>query len=230
MLVLDKITKDYKDGENQFVRALTVTHLEIPQGTQLALIGPSGSGKSTLLHCIAGLITPTTGSICDDAVNIQEWTETDRAKWRGSKLGYVFQQCNLLESLTVQENIMAGAYFSRRQQASSLKARIAELLHMVGLDNYENKKPREISMGEQQRVAIVRVLIKEPQLILADEPTASLDEKNSAAVIRLLREYGKNHQCTCIVATHDAQIQQAYEHQCILTKGGDNHEVTNRLV
>ena len=220
MLILENIRKDYLNGNNKPVRALDLPYWRVSRGDQIAIVGPSGSGKSTLLHCIAGLITPTEGTIAYDETYQHTMSESEITAWRGKEVGYIFQNLNLMAALTIEENIKAGLYFSHNSATSLSAQDISELLDKVGLKGYEKKLPHQLSMGEQQRVAFVRAICKQPSLILADEPTASLDEENSIRVIDLLQEYCRTHECTCLIATHDKSVQDRFPQRLTLMRGG----------
>ena len=187
MILVKELQKKYVAGADNVTVALHVPYLKIADGAQLAVVGPSGSGKSTLLQCLAGIITPTAGDIWIGEDNVKTWSEKKKAQWRGANLGYIFQELNLLPSLTVMDNIVAGLYFAGKSITGKRRRWIAELLQLVGLAGFEEKLPQTMSIGEQQRVAVVRALAKTPTVIFADEPTASLDSENSLLVIRLYK-------------------------------------------
>ncbi len=222
MIIIKQLKKEYHDGASKRQQALQIESLRICEGQQWVITGPSGSGKSTLLHCLAGIIRPTEGDIWAGPFHISHMTEQELAKWRGEYIGYMFQQFNLLPALTVEENIRAGLYFSGKE-IPNVSGVISQLLEAVGLDDYEDRYPGQLSVGEQQRVAAVRAVIKEPQIILADEPTASLDEQNSRMVMELLRRYSREHEAVLLVASHDKAVMKEFSLALHLEKGRMTH-------
>lgn len=216
MLVLNDIHHFYPDGEIDR-EVLSVPAWEIADGEQWALIGPSGSGKSTLLHCIAGLITPTRGTVTMDDCVLSSADEEERARRRAGDVGYVLQQFNLLPSLTVRDNVRAGAYFGRTEVTDdALKA----LLVQLDIARLADRRSDRLSMGEQQRTAVARALIKKPRYLLADEPTANLDRDNARRLIELLLAYSRQSGATLIVATHDPTVMSHFARQFHLPQGG----------
>jgi ABC-type lipoprotein export system ATPase subunit len=187
---------------------LDIPGWSLEDGQQVAISGPSGSGKSTLLNLIAGLLAPTRGSVVVCGQDIALLGEAERDRFRARHIAYIFQTFNLLQGYTALENVLLGAAFTPRP-ADRSAAR--DLLHQVGLGTRLDHTPAEMSIGEQQRVAMARALIKEPRLILADEPTGSLDPRHASAVIRLLREASRAHGCGLLVVTHEARIAAAFE-------------------
>ena len=189
MLTISNLQHTYRDGAGS-ITALAVPSFTAKTASQWCLTGPSGSGKSTLLHCISGLIRPTTGTIVmDDIIITQPESIKSLSRWRGQYVGYIFQTFNLLPFLTVSDNILAGAYFSNTHLTTEIKHRFNHLTNEMGLQSLLKKKPDQLSQGEQQRVAVARALIKQPALLLADEPTANLDIENSQIVLNLLKAY-----------------------------------------
>lgn len=217
MLTIKDIHHSYPDGETAR-EVLTLPAWEIADGEQWALIGPSGSGKTTLLHCLAGLITPTEGTVEMDDYVVSAASEEERARRRGESVGYVLQQFNLLPSLTVMDNVRAGAYFGRAEASDEV---ILSLLNQLGIAHLAARLPDRLSMGEQQRTAIARALIKAPRLLLADEPTANLDRDNAQRIIELLIGYSRQAGATLIVATHDPAVMACFERQFHLPQGGN---------
>ncbi len=224
MITIQHLEKRYKDGHNEIV-ALHLPHASFERGSQWAIVGPSGSGKSTLLHCLAGIIRPDKGEIKVDDQRLNDFTETNLQQWRSKEIGYIFQDFNLLPALTVQENIEFGAYLAfsgdAAQYKEALRTRYNELLKSMDIEILAHKKPAALSRGEQQRVAVARALIKSPSLVLADEPTASLDEENSHRVMNLLTAYCQVANATLLVATHDPLTKSYCNHSLTLTKGGN---------
>jgi putative ABC transport system ATP-binding protein len=191
------------------------TVLDIPKwqmaaGNQWAISGPSGSGKSTFLNTLAGLITPTSGTVhvCDR--NVAAMGEAERDHFRARHIGYIFQTFNLLQGYTAFENVLVGMTFSR-QHADRDFAR--SLLDRVGLSHRLSHYPAQMSIGEQQRVAIARALAKRPELILADEPTGSLDPRHSGEVVTLLQETCRDYGCSLLVVSHEQAVVQVFENR-----------------
>jgi ABC-type lipoprotein export system ATPase subunit len=179
---------------------------EAPAGTHLALWGPSGCGKSTMLNLISGLLRPDSGSVVVDGLEIQDISEGQLDRFRGERLGFVFQTFNLLAPFTALQNVMLGMRFSDTVPSSEWKARATGLLERVGLGHRLHSKPRTMSVGEQQRVAIARALANKQRLVVADEPTGSLDPKTSKAVMDLLIELCGEERVTLLLVTHDRGI------------------------
>ena len=225
MITIQGLEKRYKDGDQEIV-ALHLPYAEFDRGTQWAVVGPSGSGKSTLLHCLAGIIRADGGQIKSGEGILTDFDEDALQSWRSIEIGYIFQDFNLIDALTVKENIELGAYLSLGHYVSGynkteqFQERLQHLLETMDIVNLLNKRPSALSRGEQQRVAVARALIKEPSLVLADEPTASLDEENSCRVMDLLTSYCKQSNATLLVATHDTLKKSYCSNVITLTKGG----------
>lgn len=225
MITIQGLEKRYKDGDQEIV-ALHLPYAEFDCGTQWAVVGPSGSGKSTLLHCLAGIIRADGGQIKTGEGILTDFDEDALQSWRSIEIGYIFQDFNLIDALTVKENIELGAYLSLGHYVSGynkteqFQERLQHLLETMDIVNLLNKRPSALSRGEQQRVAVARALIKEPSLVLADEPTASLDEENSCRVMDLLTSYCKQSNATLLVATHDPLTKSYCSNVITLTKGG----------
>jgi ABC-type lipoprotein export system ATPase subunit len=175
-------------------------------GTHLALWGPSGCGKSTMLNLISGLLTPDSGRITVDGEEIQDKGDAAMDAFRGARFGFVFQTFNLLAPFTALQNVMLAMRFADALPAREWKPRAKELLGRVGLAHRMHSKPATLSVGEKQRVAIARALANRPKIIVADEPTGSLDPKNAEAVMHLLLEVCREHQVTMLLVTHDRAL------------------------
>ena len=191
---------------------ITISHagqFTLDKGGQLLLTGPSGSGKTTLLHMIAGLLAPSGGEIYFNGQRIDNMPERERDLWRAQNIGYVFQKLNLIEALTAEENILLAGYFAGGDMAA-LKKRAQNLLERVGLAAKKDVLPGKLSIGEQQRVAVVRAVINSPVLLLADEPTASLDAENSRVVLGLLRSLCCENGTALLLSTHDESVKQQF--------------------
>jgi putative ABC transport system ATP-binding protein len=185
------------------VTILDDVSLEIPEKQVVAIVGPSGSGKSTLLGLIAGLDKPTSGSILLDGVDISTLHESQMARYRRQKIGYIFQSFHLIPTLTALENVAVPLELQGDAQAST---RAAELLALVGLGDRQAHYPVQLSGGEQQRVAVARAFACRPPILLADEPTGNLDSATGQQVISLLLSLNRDHGSTLILVTHDPSL------------------------
>ena len=203
MIVMQGIRKEYRMGDN-IVRALDGVDIHIKPGEFVSIIGPSGSGKSTLMNIIGCLDTADEGLYRFDGLDIAEYSENELATIRGKKIGFVFQQFNLLPKLTAQENVELPLIY-QGMSAGRRRKRSREALERVSLADRRHHKPTELSGGQQQRVAIARALAGNPSLILADEPTGNLDSKTGADVMNLFHELHKAGN-TIVLITHDAKI------------------------
>ncbi len=183
---------------------LNIPSFEVQDGESVALVGKSGSGKSTLLNAIAGIIAISQGSLKVNGVELSSLSETERDAFRAENVGYVFQTFNLLQGLNALENVMLAMSFTKK--ISDAKSRAKQLLERVGLSDKQTHKPRELSVGEQQRVAIARAIANEPKLLLADEPTANLDEQNTDLVLSLLKEVASENNRILILVTHEREV------------------------
>ncbi|MDX2128957.1 MAG: ABC transporter ATP-binding protein [Chloroherpetonaceae bacterium] len=190
---------------------LKIPQFSIESGAKIALVGRSGSGKSTLLNLIAGILKPTEGTIKVLNEEITSLSESQRDAFRAKSIGYVFQSFNLLQGFSAKENILLAMKFGSNEKNKSEKA--ALLLDTVGLSDKADKKPRELSVGEQQRVAIVRAIANDPKIILADEPTANLDEENTRIVLELLFNLTAQTDRTLILVTHEKEVAERFPTQ-----------------
>jgi putative ABC transport system ATP-binding protein len=198
--------KIYKLG-SEIVRALKGVNLSIQRGEFVCLVGPSGSGKTTLLHLIAGLDRLTKGEILIDGVSLKQLPEVQLSALRHEKIGFIFQSYNLIPVLSAVENVELPLMFSATNP-KRLRLRAVQLLESVGLGDRLDHKPSQLSGGQQQRVSIARSLIGNPSLIVADEPTANLDQKTGREILELLRELNTNFGVTIVVSTHDPKVTQ----------------------
>lgn len=213
MIKLTNITKVYHMG-NENIFALRNIDLTINDKEFAIITGPSGSGKTTLFNLIGGTDIPTEGSIVVDDVEITSFGEDALADYRYSKIGFVFQDFNLIENLDVFENIKLGllaGHKSIRKTSRHWDQRIQDIIDLTGLRALVKHKPDELSGGQRQRIAIARALVKEPSIILADEPTAHLDTDNSKIIVELMRNLNKASGITCLIATHDERLQECAE-------------------
>ncbi|MEO1130495.1 MAG: ABC transporter ATP-binding protein [Planctomycetota bacterium] len=212
------LTREYRKGTN-VIRPLDDLNLDVPDGDFLALMGPSGSGKTTLLNLIAGIDSPTSGSLVIDGADIASLSRAKLAAWRSEHVGYVFQLYNLVPVLTAFENVELPLLLhrmSRRQR----RDRVQEALHLVGIDDRAAHYPRQLSGGQEQRVAIARAIVTQPSIIVADEPTGDLDKTSAHAIMQLIRdrlnsELGK----TVIMVTHDPHTTEYARRTLHLDKG-----------
>lgn len=200
-------------GQSHLV--LNVPSFQVEGGEQIAIIGRSGSGKSTLLNLISGILVPDSGEINIKNTNITTLSEPNRDSFRAKTIGFVFQTFNLLQGLTAEENIALAMSFSGHHKQLYQKAE--DLLKRVGLAEKKHHKPSELSVGEQQRVALARAICNNPHIILADEPTANLDEKNSEIVMDLLLELSQAEKRILLVVTHEKEIAQKLPKQLLLS-------------
>lgn len=217
MVKVVKLKKNYEMGKVK-VAALNGTDLTVKKGEFVALMGSSGSGKSTLLHLIGGIDNPTSGEVWVDGKCIQQMDDTDLTLFRRSNIGFVFQFFNLMPTLTVAENIMLPLLIAG-QHTKTKKAKLKELLKLIGLYERRDHKPCQLSGGEQQRVAISRALIIDPKIVLLDEPTGSLDSKNGRQILELLRQSHQEFQTTIIMVTH-SPVAAEYAEQTFFLKDG----------
>lgn len=206
MKILETInlTKIYGKDETQ-VNALDNTNIYIEKGEFVAIIGPSGSGKSTMLHLLGGLERPTKGTVKIENQDIYKLSENKLAQYRRKKIGFIFQQYNLIPVLTVRENIEMPLMLDK---ANIDKPYIDDLMEFLGLTKRQKHLPNQLSGGQQQRVAIARALAAKPAIILADEPTGNLDTKTTAEVMSLLKESIKKYNQTLIMITHNDSVAQ----------------------
>jgi ABC-type lipoprotein export system ATPase subunit len=199
------VSKSFRTGDHK-VRVLDEIHLSVAAQESVAIVGPSGSGKSTLLNLLGTLDQPDQGTIVIDGKNLAMMAGDELAKFRNLNIGFVFQSHHLLPHLTVLENILVPVLAQASQVGEKILLRATQLLQRVGLSDREKHLPGRLSGGERQRVAVVRALINQPRLILADEPTGALDRVSAAEVGRLLLELNREHGITLVVATHSEEL------------------------
>jgi putative ABC transport system ATP-binding protein len=205
-VVVDHIFKDYHLGKT-VVHALRGVTTQIDEGEFVAIAGPSGSGKTTLLNIIGCLESPTSGKLFVDGEETAELTDNVLSDLRAKKIGFVFQNFNLLPVLTALENVEYPLHNRKMNDAG--KRQLAEkVLNIVGLGKFLHHKPLELSGGQRQRVAIARAIITNPKIILADEPTANLDQKTGAEILTLIKQINHSFKTTVIFSTHDPKVIQ----------------------
>ena len=186
-------------------RALGLAQWQAAPGERWLVLGPSGCGKSTLLHILAGLVEPSDGDVEVDGKRLKSLRSEDRDRWRGTTVGIVLQALHLLPHLSVRDNLRLAQYLAGAPQSD---AAVNEALAALGVSDKAARKPHELSQGEQQRVAIARAVVNRPKLLLADEPTASLDDASAGRAIDLLMRAAEG--ATLVVATHDARVKQHF--------------------
>ena len=204
IIELKDVWKTYIMGEVK-VHALRGLNLQVRSGEFLAVMGPSGSGKSTFMNMVGALDVPSKGHIFLDRRDISTMTESDLAQLRGKKIGFIFQKFNLLTSMTAKENVMLPLTF-QDIPGSEREKKASEFLSLVGLGDRLDHTPNELSGGQQQRVAIARALANNPDVILADEPTGSLDSRTGESVLDFLKKLHKEKGTTIVMVTHDEHI------------------------
>jgi ABC-type lipoprotein export system ATPase subunit len=200
---LQDLTKHYKQGATT-VKAVDGLSLEIDSGEFVSIVGRSGSGKTTTLDLLGLLLRPTSGSIVLDGVDAGKLRDGARADLRGKRLGFIFQEFNLLPGLNAIENVMLPLRYHKNGKNG--KARAADLLTEVGLKDRMHHRPDQLSGGEQQRVAIARAFINKPSLVLGDEPTGEVDSETSQELVNLMRRMNREHGVTFILVTHDMDV------------------------
>jgi len=217
VIKLEKVYKIYTIGKTK-VNALRGVSLSIKKGEMVAILGPSGAGKSTLMNMVGCLDVPTKGNIYLFGRNIAHMSESGLATLRGKKIGFIFQQFNLIPYLTAIENITLPMLFQGKSKKERLK-RGRELLKIVELEDREKHKPNELSGGQQQRVAIARALANDPEIILADEPTGNLDTKTGSTIMDFLKTLNKKFNKTIVIVTHDRKIGLECQRQIFIKDG-----------
>jgi putative ABC transport system ATP-binding protein len=212
-----KVCKEYRMGTS-VVHAVQDADLCFEQGEFAALVGPSGSGKSTLLNLIGCLDKATSGTVRLNGIAIKEQTRNQLADLRRDNIGFIFQSFNLIPVLTAFENV-SFVLSLKKISAEETHRRVFAILEEVGLKGLEHRKPNELSGGQQQRVAVARALVKEPSLVLADEPTANLDSETGRSVMTLMKELNKKKNATFIFSTHDKMVMEHAERLVTLKDG-----------
>jgi len=206
VLRTENIWKQYRLADDVIFTALKDINVSISKGEFISIIGPSGSGKSTLMHIIGLLDQPSKGKIIVAGKDISKLNDSQISTIRNEFVGFVFQQFNLINKLTILENILLPTVYARKKINYNPKEKALEIMKRFGIAGKENSYPNKISGGQQQRVAIARALIMNPDIILADEPTGNLDSKSGEEILRLLTELNKQDKITVIIVTHDMEV------------------------
>lgn len=221
-LELNQIKKSFGSGENR-VQVLKGIDLAVEKGEFCVLLGPSGSGKSTLLNILGGIDRADSGDILIDGECMADMNEKALTLYRRRHLGYIFQMYNLIPNLTVRENIEVGAYLSRRPLD------VDELLHLLGLWDHRGKLPNQLSGGQQQRTSIGRAIVKNPDILLCDEPTGALDYKTSKEILKLIETVNQKYGNTVIMVTHNDAIRLMADRVVRLRDGAIRSNETNAV-
>jgi putative ABC transport system ATP-binding protein len=216
LVALDAVRRSFGRGATA-VAAVRSATLRVMPGEVVAIMGPSGGGKSTLLCLMAGLLLPDAGRVVVAGRSLVELSAAARAELRRGQVGFVFQKFNLLRSLTARENVELALELAGRRSAT--RERAAEALAAVGLARCADRKPRDLSGGEQQRVAVARALAAGPRLVLADEPTGNLDSANGRATVELLRAHARGEGAAVVVVTHDPRVSECVDRRLWMEDG-----------
>ena len=217
LITLERVSKVYQVGEENFT-ALNDVNLEVGKGAFMSFVGPSGSGKTTLLNLIGGLDRPTTGKVLFKGASLENMSREQLAAYRRENIGFIVQTYNLLPVYSVYENILFPLILNGLKE-SHVRERVENMVAKVGLMDQINKKPAQLSGGQCQRVAIARALVKDPLLILADEPTANLDSENSHQILELMRELNHEYKAAVIFSTHDEKVTRYIRREVRLEDG-----------
>lgn len=217
MIQIEKVTKIYQVGGQGFT-ALHEISLDIDTGAFMSFVGPSGSGKTTLLNLLGGLDSPTSGRVVFQGRDMNAMTREDSALLRREHIGFIFQSYNLLPVYSVYENILFPLLLNNEKE-SAVRDRVMSLVELVGLEQEVNKKPPELSGGQCQRVAIARALVKNPSIVLADEPTANLDAENSYHILELMESLNEKFNAAFVFSTHDEKVTRFVKREVRLEDG-----------
>jgi putative ABC transport system ATP-binding protein len=226
LISLKEISKVFKVGDEDFT-ALIDINLEIESGAFMSFVGPSGSGKTTLLNLIGGLDIPTTGDLFFKNIKLSTMTRNQMAQYRRENIGFIFQTYNLLPVYSVYENVLFPLLLNGSKEKDA-RDRVIDIVNKVGLSDQIKKRPSQLSGGQCQRVAIARALVKDPVLILADEPTANLDSKNSLQILELMIDLNKQYKAAVVFSTHDEKVTRYVHREVGLEDGKIISDKNNR--
>ncbi len=215
---LEAITKSHRVGE-VFTPALGGVSLQVERGEFIALTGPSGSGKSTLLNILGLMERPSTGIIRFCGHDLSRCTDYQQTDARRRAIGFIFQNFNLVPILTARENVEYALYLEGTQSGSEVRRRAERVLGQLGIASLGGHRPAQLSGGQRQRVAIARAVVKDPKVILADEPTANLDSQNAEQILKILRELNRSFGTTVVIATHDQKLAALADRRIHLCDG-----------
>ena len=227
MLEAKNLTKEFDSGGRPLLALHDVT-FTISQGDFVAVVGPSGSGKTTLLGLLAGLDTPTRGDVILDGVELSRLSEDERAKLRGRKVGFMFQNFQLIPSLTALENVQVPLELAPRDGRSAAEPRARDVLARVGLGDRAHHFPTQLSGGEQQRVALARAFVNEPRILFADEPTGNLDGRTGERIIELIESLNREAGVTIVMVTHEARVANRAGRMIRLADGAVVEDVASK--
>jgi putative ABC transport system ATP-binding protein len=217
IVLCKNVSKEYKLGRST-INAVNNVDLKIPKGSFVSIVGPSGSGKTTLLNMIGTIDKPTAGTVLISGQNVDHLRDSQLSLFRAKKIGFVFQVFNLIPVFTVYENVEYPLIFSKHSKGL-IKDKVNEIIEAVGLGPQKNQKPNQLSGGQRQRVSIARALVIEPELVLADEPTANLDSKTGMEILKLMKKMNEKYRTTFIFSTHDPDVMKLARKKYILHDG-----------
>ena len=217
LISLNGVSKVFKVGDENFT-ALSNINLKIQSGAFMSFVGPSGSGKTTLLNLIGGLDIPTTGDLFFRNIKLSSMSRNQMAQYRRENIGFIFQTYNLLPVYSVYENVLFPLLLNGSKE-KDVRDRVMNIVNKVGLSDQIKKRPSQLSGGQCQRVAIARALVKDPLLILADEPTANLDSKNSLQILELMSGLNKQYKAAVVFSTHDEKVTRYVRREVGLEDG-----------
>ena len=206
-LVLENVRKSYREPGGGVLPVLDVEHFELKSAEQVVLVGASGGGKTTLLNVISGISSPDEGTVTIDGINVSGLSEAVRDRFRAERIGFIFQTFNLLPAFSALENVLLGMSFSGKADRN----RARDLLDRVGLKDRLRHRPGQLSVGEQQRVAVARALANSPSLLLADEPTASVDLGNQNLILELIRDTCAENKVSLLLVTHAPEVASLFD-------------------
>jgi len=217
LVSLQRVSKSFIKGD-ETITPLNDVSLEIPEGEFVCLMGPSGTGKSTLLNLVSGIDRPDSGTITVDGTEVTKLSRSKLADWRATNLGYIFQTHNLIPVLTAYENVELPTLLVKLS-ASERRKRVELALEAVGLSDRANHYPRQLSGGQEQRVGIARAIVIHPKVVVADEPTGSLDAETSEQIQILLQRLNRELNITLLMVTHDSDVAKIASRQLVLNRG-----------